>query len=487
MREIKHKRLILFNFKKYFNNTFILYSVSTICIILIVLSILKNPDQNIPAHPDEPNVVETAIRISDGSFNPEFFRYPSGHMNILAIIYKVSGYFNPEQTKEDYYFIARAFSRLCIAGISAMVFIICSMNMSSYFSILASVLTIFSITLYTNANFVLVDIPMALFITLFFFIVTTLYSNNVWQLKYIILLAFITGVAISMKYTAALLIPSLIFVSVEYVHKQKKNIIPIIQLKKGLLIIGNSLFIISIITIIMQEALLEYFTGFTTDGILEIEYIRTLSNFSSLIMIAGILLIIFSLRDKLVKNEWVGFIFSPFHIFTIFILIIGFAIFSPFTLIEYKKSFADFMYEYRHMKIGSAAQYHHLSDEYKNIISNLSSTASGIFYMNLIYRNLGIIGIIISIYGFYHMYLRNPAYSITILIYLVLLLFTLLTWKNYAVRYAFSIFPIMIVFITHGLLIIYQKLSQKYSYRYSIAIFLYIIVLIHPISNLINQ
>ena len=107
--------------------------------------------------------------------------------------------------------------------------------------------------------------------------------------------------------------------------------------------------------------------------------------------------------------------------------------------------------------------------------------------MNLIYRNLGIIGIIISIYGFYHMYLRNPAYSITILIYLVLLLFTLLTWKNYAVRYAFSIFPIMIVFITHGLLIIYQKLSQKYSYRYSIAIFLYIIVLIHPISNLINQ
>ena len=83
-----------------------------------------------------------------------------------------------------------------------------------------------------------------------------------------------------MKYTAALLIPSLIFVSVEYVQKQKKNIIPIIQLKKGLLIIGNSLFIISIITIIMQEALLEYFTGFTTDGILEIEYIRTLSNFS---------------------------------------------------------------------------------------------------------------------------------------------------------------------------------------------------------------
>ena len=145
------------------------------------------------------------------------------------------------------------------------------------------------------------------------------------------------------------------------------------------------------------------------------------------------------------------------------------------------------MYEYRHMKIGSAAHYHHLSDEYRNIISNFSPTASGIFYINLIYHNLGIIGIIFFFYGIYHMYLQKPTYSITIMIYLVLLLFTLFTWKNFAVRYAFSIFPIMIVFIIHGLFSVYQILSQKYSFnRYSVAILLYMIVLMHPISNFIN-
>ena len=123
------------------------------------------------------------------------------------------------------------------------------------------------------------------------------------------------------------------------------------------------------------------------------------------------------------------------------------------------------MYEYRHMKIGSAAHYHHLSDEYRTFIANLSSTDSGIFYINLIYHNLGIIGIIFIFYGIYHMYLQKPAYSITIMIYLVLLLITLFTWKNVAVRYPLSIFPIMIVFIMHGLFTVYQIISQKYSFN----------------------
>ena len=407
-------------------------------------------------------------------------------MNILALIYKITEFFSGELTKENLYSIAWVFSRICIAGIAAMVFMICSINMNYYFGILGSVLAMLGPTLYTHANFAIVDVPMAFFVTLFFLILTILYSKSDWYLKYIILLAFIVGIAIAMKYTAALLIPTLLLVSAEYVHKNRKLILSIKQIKKVLLVLGMSLLMVSAMTKINQQSLLDYFTGLTTDGILEIEYIRTLSNFSSLIMIIGILLIIFSLWNKLVQSEWVGFLISPFHLFTIFIVITGFALFSPFTLIELKKSFADFMYEYRHMKIGSAAHYHHLSDEYKNIISNLSSIDSGIFYISLIYQNLGIIGIIFFFYGIYHMYLQKPAFSITLMIYLVLLLITLFTWKNVAVRYALSIFPIMIVFIMHGLFTVYQIIIQKYSFnKYLVAIILYMIVLIHPITNFI--
>ena len=71
--------------------------------------------------------------------------------------------------------------------------------------------------------------------------------------------------------------------------------------------------------------------------------------------------------------------------------------------------------------------------------------------------------------------------------YLVLLLFTLFTWKNVAVRYTLSIFPIMIVFIMHGLFTVNQIIIQKYSFnKYLVAILLYMIVLIHPIANFIN-
>jgi len=408
-------------------------------------------------------------------------------MNILALIYKITEFFSGELTKENLYSIAWVFSRICIAGIAAMVFMLCSINMNYYFGVLGSVLAMLNPTLYTHANFAIVDVPMAFFVTLFFLILTTLYSKSDWHFKYIILLAFITGIAIALKYTAALLVPVLLFVSADYVHKKRKFILSIKQIKNVLIGLGISFLIVSAMTEIYQQSLLDYFTRLTTDGILEIEYIRSLSNFSSLIMIFGILLIFFSLWNKLIQNEWAGFFISPFHLFTISIVIIGFVLFSPFTLIELKKSFADFMYEYRHMKIGSAAQYHHLSEEYRNIISNLSSTDSGIFYVNLIYNNLGIIGIIFFFYGIYHMYIQKSVYLMTLITYLVLFLFTLFTWKNVADRYALSLFPIMIVFIMHGLFNVYKIIIQKYSFnKYLVISLLCMIVLIHPIANFIN-
>ena len=48
------------------------------------------------------------------------------------------------------------------------------------------------------------------------------------------------------------------------------------------------------------------------------------------------------------------------------------------------------MYEYRHMKIGSAAQYHHSSDEYRYLVSNLSFTGSIKFYQ-LFCLNFGLL------------------------------------------------------------------------------------------------
>ena len=423
----------------------------------------NNYSVSIPAHVDEPSVVETAIRISNGTLNPKFFRYPSGHMNSLAIIYKIAGYFSEKLTLKNYYEMAWGFSRFCIAGITAMVFLICTINMNVYFGILGSTLVILNPLLKSHANFAIVDVPMAFFVTLFFLILTIIYSKSYWHLKYIILLAIITGIAIAMKYTAALLIPVLLFVSADYVHKKRKYILPIKQIKKVLIGLGIIFLMVSAMTKIYQQSLLVYFMGLTTDGILEIEYIQTLSHLSSFIMIFGILLIFFSQWNKLVQSDWVSFLISPFHLFAIFIAIISFVFFSPYTLIEWKISFADFMYEYRHMKIGSAAQYHHQSDEYIKLISNLTATASGIFYLKLFINSFGITGLLLGIYGMVELYLRKPKYAMSLLVYLFLVLITLFSWKNVAIRYTLSILPLMVVCLTYGLYSLKNIIANKFG------------------------
>ena len=141
-------------------------------IYIIFLSVLIKTEQNIPAHIDEPWVVETAIRISNGSFNPDFYRYPSGQMNILAFIYKISSYIKDDLTKINYYSISWIFSRFCVAGIVTMVFIICSINTSYYFGLLGCTLTFLSIVLNNHANYAIPDVPMSFFIMLFFLIIS---------------------------------------------------------------------------------------------------------------------------------------------------------------------------------------------------------------------------------------------------------------------------------------------------------------------------
>jgi len=432
-------------------------------ITFILLTIFNKPSSNIPAHVDEPSVVETAIRISNGSLNPEFFRYPSGHMNSLAVMYKIAGYFSIDLTIIKYYKIAWAFSRVCIAGIAAMVFLICTINMNIYFGILGSVLISFNPLLRSHANFAIVDVTMAFFVTLFFLMVTILYSKSRKDIKYLLVLPIIVGIAISMKYTAALLIPSLLFISSQFVYNKEKYLLQTNYLKILLLCLGIIFGLISIFTIVNQQLVLDYLLNFTTDGIIEIEYLKTLTQVVYLFIVMGFCFILLRFWHNEKKDKILGILFSPINGLVLLSVIMSFFIFSPYTLIEWKLSFADFMYEYRHMKIGSAAQYHHQSDEYIHIISNLSSSVSVLFYIKLFLNNFGFTGLLLGLYGIVKLYLRKPKYLMSLLIYLLLVLFTLFSWKNVATRYTLSILPLMVVFFTFGAYELKNMIVKKYD------------------------
>ena len=296
-----------------------------------------------------------------------------------------------------------------------MISLICSINLNYYYGFIGTVVSILCPTIYTHANFAIVDVSMTFFVTLFFLVLTILNYQSDLNFKNIILIGFIIGIAISMKYTAALLIPVLIFISTKYIQKNRSFILSENGKKIVLLVFGVFLLVLGVLAKINQEAILVYFIGLTTDGIIEIEYIRTFRNLNLFIIFFGILLIMIGLVKKFLELKLIDFLTSPFHIYTIFVVMISFSLFSPYTIIEYKKSFSDFMYEYRHMKIGSAAQYHHSSDEYRYLVSNLSFTGSIKFYLELFCLNFGVIGLFIGLYGAFIIYLRNRNYSIAIL------------------------------------------------------------------------
>mgnify|MGYP001287196402 CR=1 FL=1 len=455
-------------------------------LVFIFFTYFFGSPKEIPSHVDEPNIVEKAIKISEGSLNPEFFRYPSGHMNVLAIIFKIFSYFKEEMVKEDYYSIAWLFSRVLMTLIITMISLICSINLNYYYGFIGTIISILCPVLYTHANFAIVDVSMTFFVTLFFLVLTKLYYQSDLNFKNIILIGFIIGIAVSMKYTAALLIPVLIFISTGYIQKNRSFILSEKGKKIVLLVFGFFLLVLGAMAKINQEAILVYFIGLTTDGIIEIEYIRTFKNLNLLIIFFGILLIIVGLVKKFLENKLIDILISPFHIYTIFVVIISFALFSPYTIIEYKKSFSDFMYEYRHMKIGSAAQYHHSSDEYRYLVSNLSFTRSIKFYVELFCLNFGVIGLFIGLYGAFIIYLRNRNYSIAIFIYFFLMLFILFTWKNFAIRYSLTILPILIIFIIYGLYDIQTRVSRKlYFDKILVTVLIYLIMFIQPVFHFI--
>ena len=107
-----------------------------------------------------------------------------------------------------------------------MVFIICSMNMNYYFGLLGSTLTVLSTTLSTHVNFAIPDVPMAFFVTLFFLNLSKYHYESDWRRRQIVQLALIIGIAIAIKYTAALLIPVLLFVLIQYAKKNNIYVFP---------------------------------------------------------------------------------------------------------------------------------------------------------------------------------------------------------------------------------------------------------------------
>ena len=440
-----------------------------------------------PTHIDEITVVKVAYNIYKGEYNPEFFRYPAGHMNLLALIFKISGIFADEIKIEDAYLISWFISKIVIAAIPVLIFTICYILSTYSIGVIGGILAIFSEIMIQYSQVTVVDIMLS-FSCLSFFTVSAFYfKKSDISLRNIIILSFIVGISTAMKYTAAILFLSLFLIIHRFIHQNHRFSGTKYFQIFFTCILGFVFFLIWSTILVKEDLVFQELTILTTDGIIEPEYLNLLDNMFYIALSLSLMLLLiayFIFKDKI--NGLDTFI-SPVYLQSIAIAFFGFFLFSPYTIFEVKRSFADFMYEYRHMQIGSAAQYHHQSQEYYSIIKNLNKFYPIRFYSKLLLNNFGKVGLLMAIFGIFGLMKKEKFIGKILLTFLFFMMFTILSWQNVADRYTLSILPIFYILIPLGINWICVFFDKKVlPYQYSFAI-LSIATFFEPILRLYNK
>jgi 4-amino-4-deoxy-L-arabinose transferase-like glycosyltransferase len=161
-------------------------------------------------HPDEPRIVERAVRFYQGDLNPRFFNWPSLYMYVMAGVYGlvfgvssadgVTGAFGRDPAL--FYLVGRLVTALFGA---ATLVVLCLAGRIAYgraVAILAAGFLTVNLLHVRDSHWVTTDVPLTFLITL-----ATYYALRYWRdgrLTHATAAGLITGLAASMKYPGGL-------------------------------------------------------------------------------------------------------------------------------------------------------------------------------------------------------------------------------------------------------------------------------------------
>ncbi len=210
--------------------------VLLILIIALVVRIYGNgfglPDQ---FHIDEVHLVSRAIKFGSGDLNPHFFFYPTFYMYFLFVlygitflagtiggVYKSASEFGMQYFIDPsiFYLIGRTFSALFGVATVYVVYIFGKKFVGKSAGVAAAVMLGASTLHIELSHYTTTDIPLTFFITLALYFITCISVSG--ERKYYLLAGVAGGLAISTKYTAALLLPVMLLSHFVYVYSSRK-------------------------------------------------------------------------------------------------------------------------------------------------------------------------------------------------------------------------------------------------------------------------
>ena len=166
-------------------------------------------------HPDEPRIVERAVRFHQGDLNPRFFNWPSLYMYVVAGVYGVVFGWSPDgvagtfaRNPGQFYVVARVLTALFGTATLAVLYLTGRIAYGRTAAILAAGLLAVDFLHVRDSHWVTTDVPLTFLVAL-----ATFYALRYWRggrPRDAWTAGLVAGLATSMKYPGGLALLSLV-------------------------------------------------------------------------------------------------------------------------------------------------------------------------------------------------------------------------------------------------------------------------------------
>ena len=412
-------------------------------------------------HPDEWSQVELARRVLEGHLNPGFFRYPSFTIYLLAGVYAIAQWFfgllSISPTQETYYIVARVMSSVFGAFTVIPVFYIAVRlgNLRTAFT--AAVLVAIAPELVRQSHYATVDVASTFWCMVSLALALAVRWGDV---KSYLPASIAAGLALSTKYSAVYILPVLLgLIAYGTWQKRAHERAPSHSRRRALAVMLVSVVGLAGFVLLPQEWIIATLRHWTTDGIVEPEYLTLLHR----VVMTGIILCALSgiLSLASLFNDRAARIIETITdrqvlLYSMSIALV-FAITSPFVTLDPAHSVRDIAYEYRHVLIGPAAQFK-LGDPILDSLKATQQQDGQLFYWEWWIGQNGWVMLAGVLLGMVYLGKKDLVLLLVLAVPIILLSVSLTIAGNKAVRYALLIVPLADILAASALsLIVIRK------------------------------
>jgi MYXO-CTERM domain-containing protein len=400
---------------------------------------------NVPvaAHVDERAGLVLLYRMEAGTFNPAFFNYPTFYYYLT-------------------FFLTRPFASTLVAGRLLNLFFAGGLAVATYLlaaylfraraaGLAAAAFALFSPILIMNGSYIITDILMTLLVVLALLSFSVYFRRGADADRYWLLGVICSGLALSTKYSAAVLVPA--YLLAEGTARGKKGASrldrPLPHLALPLACLGAAALLLAVTFWLPQSFFLEILrSGGDVDSVIDASDVAFIARIRRLLLLGGLLLAPLALF--LLRFPGVARRLSRVRLLLALLLIgLVFLLGTPYALVSWQQFLYDVGHQLKVNQGGPSAYWRYYLAWYHDWESDLL----------LVFAALGL--------GGYWLRRRRQPEMVLLFFYALLYAVAIGTATRGFVRYLTPLLPLIFAFAGYGLWLLGRRLADGGLGRYA--------------------